>query len=172
MQKVGNVTFRIVDSNLDMGFLWKDGTLYLTLNNVMLTDGNIWYEIPIKNLERIDREGGAVSFEVESMTLTVKGKNAERLMALRYLLLPLIEGTSSDDDLTESIIKLMLLGIREESIMASLLKRDVEDVRASVSYAENNGLIRNGEVTEKGKKMLPPDERALLEEADMQEVME
>ncbi len=170
MQKVGNVTFRIVASNVDMGFVWKDGALYLTLNNLMLTDGDIWYEIPIKDLQNIENREGTLSFEVESMSLTIKGKNAERLLALRHLLLPLIEGEGGGEELAESIVKLMLLGIKDEKIMASVLKVDEDEIRDGLKKAEENGLIHGKDVTEKGKSLLSPEEIELLEDAAMEEV--
>ena len=166
MQKVGDVTFRIVDSNMDMSFVWRDGALYLTLHNVMITDGDVWYEIPIKDLENIEADGESVSFVVESMTLTMKGRNADRLMAVRHLLLPLIEGAPPGKDLTESVIKLMLIGIKDEDVMSSVMKRDVSEVREAIESAEKEGLISGGDVTEKGKALLLPEERELLEEAE------
>ena len=167
MQKVGNVSFRIVDKNLDMGFTWKDGVLYLTLHNVMLTDGNTWYEIPIKELRDIETGSDeSISFVVEDMSLNIKGKSAERLLALRHLLLPLIDGVPEGADLTEGVIKLILLGIDDPGVMASLLKRNTEDVIITLEDAERNGFIEAGRVTEKGKEFLSPEERELLEKAE------
>ena len=162
MQKVGDVTFRIVDSNIDMGFVWRDGSLYLTLHNVMITDGDVWYEIPIKDLESIEAEEEALSFVVGSMRIKMKGRNAERLMALRHLLLPLISGEPAGNDLTESIIKLIMIGINDEEVLASLLKRDREDVRNALDIAEREGLISGGKVTEKGRERIPLEEREIL----------
>ncbi len=167
LQKVGNVSFRIVDKNLDMGFTWKDGVLYLTLQNVMLTDGDTWYEIPIKELRDIEAEKDeSISFVVENMSLNIKGKSAERLLALRHLLLPLIDGSPTGSELTESVIKLLLLGIDDLDVQASLLKREPEEIRDVISKAEKEGLIKSGIVTEKGKAFLTPEERELLEKAE------
>ena len=166
LQKVGDISFRIQDENMDMSFLWKDGELYLTLHTVMLTDGNIWYEIPIKDLKDIEvGDDSSVRFVVDSMSLGIKGRSAERLLALRHLLLPLIEGKTGKD-LEEGIVKLMLLDIDDLRIISSLLKRDTEEVRGAIRKAEMNGLIHNGKVTEKGMRFLPEEDMEILEKME------
>jgi hypothetical protein len=163
LQKVGDISFRIWDENMDMRFLWKDGELYLTLHTVMLTDGNAWYEIPIKDLRNIEVvDERTVRFVVDKMNLSIKGKRAERLLALRHLLLPLIEG-ETERDIEEGVLKLMLLDIDDPMIISSLLKKDAEEVRAAILKAEMKGFIHDGKVTEKGMRSLPEEDIKLLE---------
>ncbi len=167
-QKVDTIMFRISQEHDDvrMELMWRDGSIYLSISNVMITDGERWYAIPFEELRGIDVLGDdSISLRIEGAHIRVRGENAERLMALRHLLLPLIESVPEDGELLRDLIKLLLLGIKDEDIIASLLKRDRNEICRIMENADMEGYLEGSEVTVKGKSLLSEEEREIIEKA-------
>ena len=166
LQKVESVMFKINQSGeVGMGLLWKDGALYLSISEVMLTDGDRWYSIPFKDLKDIGTDEENIVLKIDGAEIRIKGENAERLMALRHLLLPLIDGIPAKDELMVDMIKILLIGIKEKEIIAALLKRSPEEVKKLMESAEKNGYVAEYEVTDKGKSLLSSEEVDMMRKA-------
>lgn len=170
LKKVETIRFQISQKDsAGMELLWKDGSLYLSLSKLLLNDGNIWYAIPFEELRDIEAEDdGKITFKIEGAELRIRGDSAEKLMALRHLLLPLIESKIEDGELMEELVKLMLLGINRKEVMASLLKRDVNTIAAVMKEAEEKGYISDMTVTEKGWGLLSTEEKEMMEKMGVQ----
>ncbi len=167
LKKVETIMFQISqEDSAGMELLWKDGSLYLSLSKLMIDDGNIWYAIPFEELRDIEAgDDGGITFKIEGANLRIRGESAERLMALRHLLLPLIERKTEDGELIGELVKLLLLGIKDREIIASLLKRDVRTISALIKEAEEKGYTAGMSVTEKGKSLLSAEEKEMIEKA-------
>ncbi len=167
-QKVDTIMFRISQEHDDVGMelMWRDGSIYLSISKVMITDGERWYAIPFEELRGIDAlDDDSINLRIEGVDIRVRGENAERLMALRHLLLPLIDNVPKDGELLRDIIKLLLLGIKDREIIASLLKRSAEEIAKIMESAEGDAYITDGEVSEKGKSLLSKEEKEMIEKA-------
>ena len=167
LQKVESVAFQInSDDDVGLGLVWKDGSLYLSISKIVLTDGERWYAIPFKDLHDIKAgDEGCISLKIEGAEIKVKGENADRLMALRHLLLPLIDRKVEDGRLMEELLKILLLGIKNREVIASLLKRDLSTVDDLMESAERLGYVLGDEVTPKGKSILPDKDREMMRKA-------
>ena len=148
-----------------MGLLWKDGSLYLSISGLMLTDGDRWYSIPFKDLKDIEADEGEILLKIDGAEIRIKGENAERLMALRHLILPLIDGVPKEDELTVDVIKMLLIGIKDRDVIGALLKKDPADIERIMENAEKNGYISGYDVTGKGKALLSPEDMEMLRKA-------
>ena len=170
LQKVEEITFRVSDADAESGLnlVWKDGALYISLSDMMMTDGNVWYEVPFRSLEDIGNpDEGVITLIAENVSITLKGAQAERLMALRHLLLPLIERMPEDGELMRDFLKLLLVGIKDRNVISSLIKRDMNTVDELIDEAKSKGYISDGlDVTELGKRSLPRDVMGLLKRVE------
>lgn len=167
LQKVETVTFQISqEDGAGMSLIWKDGSLYLSISTLVLTDGKEWYSIPFRELRDIAMgDEGCITLKIEGAEIKMKGKNAERLMALRHLLLPLIERRPDEKELMESLIKLMLIGINDRRIIAAILRRSVEKVKELIKEGEKRGYISGISITSKGKSLLSEEEKENMRRA-------
>ncbi len=170
LQKVGEITFRISDAGAENGLnlVWKGGALYISLSDMMMTDGDVWYEVPFRSLEDIGNpDEGVITLVAENVSITLKGAQAERLMALRHLLLPLTERRPEDGELMRDFLKLLLVGIKDKDVISSLIKRDLKTVDELAAEAKSKGYVSDElDVTEKGKRKLPPDVMGLLKRVE------
>jgi hypothetical protein len=166
LQKVESVMFQInQDGETGVGLIWKGGTLYLSISELMLTDGEKWYSIPFAELEDISKEEEGVELRIEGANIRIKGENAERLMALRHLLLPLVEKKPENEELMVDVIKLYLIGIKDKEVIASLLKRTVVEIDGVIKNLEKDGYMSENRVTEKGVSLLSEEDIETLKKA-------
>ena len=101
-QKYEDVEFVInqTTENFKANLIWKKGGLYLSLSGLFLTDGTVWYELPVKDLNNISiirEEPLKLKFKIPSFDVVISGDHAERLLALRHFLLPYISGKMEDN---------------------------------------------------------------------------
>lgn len=161
-QKVDDVNFTIEEGDADLRFnmVEKDGSLYLSLSNLFFKSDDKWYEIPVERLQDIEiisKDPPELSFSLPSMKIEVKGDYAEKLLALRHLLLPYMDEGKKESEPLLDILKLKALGIQKPKAIADIVKFDVEEVEVFLKKAEEEGLLKDGKITAKGKEAL--DER-------------
>ncbi len=158
-QKVDNVRFSINQgfTDLDIDIRSREGELYLSLSNLLFKEGKRLYEIPIEKLEDIritSREPLEIEFAVPSIIIKVHGYNAERLLALRHLLLPYLQGKYLEEKPLPNVLNIWALGIKKVRAISDLLKIPGKTVELLIDRARKEGLIENSEITEKGMKFL------------------
>ncbi len=158
-QKVDNVRFVIKQEHSDVHIdvKSKKGELYLSLSDLFFREGDRWYEIPIKKLQSINvvsKEPLEVEFMLPSITIRVEGEYAERILALRHLLLPYVEQGGLNEDPLVSFLKMWDVGIRKIAALADLFKLTNEEVDNLLKTAWEEGYIDGNIVTEKGKELI------------------
>jgi hypothetical protein len=162
LHKVEDVDFRInqgpiADGNINL--ILKEGELYLSLENVVLTDGKKWYDLPISELENvqvISDDPIQLRFQLPSLEVIVSGKYAERLMALRHFLLPYIQPKREElmKENMKFLFKFWTLGIRDPQPLALLLPLTVDEVKKLITSAKEENLITpDGKLTESALDM-------------------
>ncbi len=171
LHKIENVNFSInqgSDSEHDINLVWKEGKLYLSLKNIMLTDGKRWYDIPIMELENIQvisENPIKLRFQLPSLDVIVTGNFAERLSALRHLLLPFIHPRREEimKDSLSILLKFWSLGVRNPTALCTLLPLTAEEVRSLISLAKEENLIANdGKLTKQAYDHFSDEESKLL----------
>jgi hypothetical protein len=175
LHKVEDVDFRINQGPLSEGninLILKEGELYLSFENVVLTDGKRWYDLPIKELDNIQvmtENPVKLRFVLQSLEVIVTGKSAERLLALRHFLLPYIQPKREaimKENLTY-LIKFWSVGIRNPQPLALLLPLTVEEINILIESAYKDNLItKEGKLTELALEMFPPKEKEILEKLE------
>ena len=166
-QKYENVEFIInpTTDNFQANVIWKKGGLYLSLSGLFLTDGTIWYELPVKDLDNISiirDEPLKLRFKIPSFDVVVSGKHAERLLALRHFLLPYISGKQHENEM-KALVKLWAMGIRETKILKNLMGMDEDELKKTIEKArEEEILCENGHIGPNGNAMLTDQERKFL----------
>ncbi len=161
-QKVDDVKFEIEKEHRDLKFdiLKKEGGLFLSLSNLFFKSDQKWYEIPLDKLEKIEvvqKDPPKLEFRIPSMKITVMGGYAEKLLALRHLLLPYVKHEGDEEEPLLAILKLWGLGIQNINTISDLLGLKYSEVKNYIEDAENDGLIKDGEITEKAKRVLKDD---------------
>lgn len=171
LHKIENVDFSInhqMTSENDVNLLWKEGELYLSMRNLVLTDKKRWYDIPLRDLENIQiisENPTKLKFQLPSLEVIVTGKFAERLLALRHFLMPLIQPKREElmKESLNTLIKFWHLGVRSSIALATIMPLTAEEIRKLVVSAKENKLIsQGGKLTEKGFERFTPQERELL----------
>jgi hypothetical protein len=171
LHKVEDVDFRInqgpiSDGNINL--ILKEGELYLSLENVVLTDGKKWYDLPISELENvqvISDDPIKLRFQLPSLEVIVSGKYAERLMALRHFLLPYIQPKREElmKENMKFLFKFWTLGIRDPHPLALLLPLTVDEVKKLISSAkEDNFITQDGKLTESALDMFSSKDKEIL----------
>ena len=165
-RKYENVEFVINHSSDDMklSLVWKKGGLYLSLSGLFLTDGNTWYELPVKELEHITVLSDAplkLRLKIPSLDIMISGDRAEKLLALRHFLLPYISGTKEDTEL-RSMLRFWGIGIRDQTILGKLLNIEPARVKELISEAKTKHLLeKNGDLSRAGDQLLSGDDEVL-----------
>ena len=102
-RKLDDVEFSITPEHsggVGIDVVWQRGQLFLSLRDVLLTDGEIWYELSVAELEKIaiiSQEPLKLEFLLPSLRIIVGGESAQRLLTLRHFLLPYIKGDEDVD---------------------------------------------------------------------------
>lgn len=163
-QKIDDIKFAIKqeypDINIDI--TRKKGEIFLSISDIFFREGDKWYEIPLTKLEDIkiiNKDIPELEFTIPALKVRVEGEYAEKLLALRHLLLPYIrrEGKVREDPM-KSILKLWALGLQKKKAIADLLNMDEEDVSHYISIARSKGLIEDNELTDEGRELLEEEE--------------
>jgi hypothetical protein len=172
LHKIEDVDFTInhdPNSEPDINLVWKEGQLYLSLKNIVLTDGKRWYDLPIEELENIrviSENPTRLSFRLPSLEVIVTGKYAERLLALRHLLLPLLHKKRKKimKDCQKDLIRFWSIGVKTPAALATLLPLSSEEIRNIIAQTKEEKLITmDGNLTEKAYEMFSTKERELLQ---------
>jgi hypothetical protein len=153
------------DGEPNLNLVWKDGSLFLSLSGLFISDGDTWYELPVKdlvNVNVINEEPLQLRFKIPALDVVVTGKRAERLLALRHFLLPYIK-REKDGSGMKGLVKFWAVGIMEIDILARLMGEEEAGVVQMMQEAKRGGLIsEDGRVTEKGLALLSANERTVL----------
>ena len=165
-RKIEDVEFEIGQRFDGLHWIIRNGSLYISLSQLILTDGNGWYEMPINTLENISvisTEPPKIQIRLQDVVVALTGTNADRLLALRHLLLPYLK--KERDNEMRSLLKLWHLGIRNIKALDMLLHIGENEVKDLVLQAKNKHLIdENNQITKKGYSMFSDEERELLRE--------
>ena len=157
------------DGEPTLNLVWKEGGLFLSLNGLILNEGDMWYEIPVSdlmNVNVINEDPLQLRFTVPSLSVVITGKRAERLLALRHFLLPYIGPTAQRDGM-KALIKFWAVGVHDVEILSKLLGEESHHVISLVEKCRREGYIdKNDRVSETGLALLKPSERRLLERLD------
>ena len=167
-QKYEDVQFIISqdgDGEPNLNLVWKEGGLFLSLSGLFISDGDTWYELPVKdlvNVNIINEEPLQLRFKIPALDVVVTGKRAERLLALRHFLLPYIK-REKDGSGMKGLIKFWAVGIFDLDILSRLMSEEETAVIQMINKAKKDGLIsEDGRVTEKGLNLLSANERKVL----------
>ncbi len=176
LHKIEDVDFSITQglaSDQNINLVWKEGELYLSMKNIVLTDGKRWYDLPIKELENvqvISENPTQLRFSMPSLEVIVTGKYAERLLALQHLLLPYLHPKREKlmKDNLRTILKFWALGVRNITALATLVPLTAEEVRKLIISAREEKLITTGDkLTKKAYERFSPEERELLQRLEV-----
>ncbi len=176
LHKIENVDFSInhgLISDEDINLVWKEGELYLSVRNLVLKEKNRWYDFPLKELDNIQvicENPTKLKFQLPSLEVIVSGEYAERLLALRHFLLPLIHPKREElmKESLNTLIKFWHLGVRNPVALATIMPLTAEEIRKLANRAKEDGLITpKGRLTEKGYKRFEPEERNLLRKMEV-----
>lgn len=168
-QKVDDIKFAIKQEypDIDIDITRKKGELFLSISDIFFKEGDKWYEIPLTKLENIkiiNKDIPELEFTIPALKVRVEGEYAEKLLALRHLLLPYIkrEGVGREEPM-KSILKLWGLGLQKREAIADLLDMDEAEISKYISKARSEGLIKDDELTDEGRSLLEGDEKELSE---------
>lgn len=159
-QKYENVEFVINHSGEDgikLALVWRKGGLYLSLSGLFLTDGSIWYELPVKELENItvvSDDPLKLRLKIPSLDILVSGQRAERLLALRHFLLPSLSDEGGSDKL-KSLLRFVAIGVTDQELLCKLMGLEPQSVEDLRRIAQEKGLLDDGgQLTRAGKKAI------------------
>ncbi|UCE38445.1 MAG: hypothetical protein JSW00_04240 [Thermoplasmata archaeon] len=176
LHKIEDVDFsinEIIGTEDDINLIWKEGELYLSLRNLVLKDKKRLYDVPLRELENvqvISENPTKLKFQLPSVEVIVSGKYAERLLALRHFLMPLIQPKREElmKESCNTLIKFWHLGVRSPVALATIMPLTAEEVRRLISSAKENELIDlKGRLTDKGYERFSPEERNLLKRLEV-----
>ncbi len=158
-QKVDNVRFIIKQEHSDVyiDVKSKKGELYLSLSDIFFREGDRWYEIPIRKLQSINivaKDPLEIEFRLPSIKIRVEGEYAERILALRHLLLPYVENQCVDEDPMVSVVKMWNVGINKIDALADILKLTKREIEELLERAKEEGYLDGQGLTDKGKKFI------------------
>lgn len=151
------------DSKLNIGLVWKNGKMYLAMSGIMISDGNMWYEIPIEKINDMtitDDEPPRLHIKIPALNIEVSGERAETLMALRHFLLPQIQ--QDEEEELATLVKLWGAGLQSPLLISSLMKTDEMQVHRLIEEGEEKGYISKDGITEKGLSILSEEDREYI----------
>ena len=163
-RKYENVEFVINHSTDDvkLSLIWKKGGLYLSLSGLFLTDGETWYELPVRELENISVVSDSplkLRIKIPSLDIMISGERAEKLLALRHFLLPYISGEKDDNDI-KALLRFWGIEIRDVNVLSKLLNIKPAKAVKLIDEAKAKGLIDgNGDLSSKGNNMFSKGEK-------------
>ena len=151
-------------SGINIGLVWREGNLYLAMSGIMISDGDVWYEIPIEKIRDIsitEDEPPRLHINIPALDIEVSGERAETLIALRHFLLPQLATRGEEEELI-TLIKLWGAGLHSPLLISSLMKTDERKIYHLIEKAENGGYITEEKITEKGESVLSDEDRGFI----------
>ena len=152
------------DSGINIGLVWKEGGLYLAMSGIMISDGNVWYEIPIEKIRDItitEDEPPRLRINIPALDIEVSGERAETLMALRHFLLPQLVAKGGEEELI-NLVKLWGAGLHSPLLISSLMKTDERKIYHLIEKAEGEGYISGENITDRGISILSEEDREFI----------
>ncbi|MGM0509696.1 MAG: hypothetical protein ACQESD_01020, partial [Thermoplasmatota archaeon] len=104
--------------------------------------------------EVLSKDPLELKFSIPSLNIKVRGEYAEKLLALRHLLLPYIQEKILEEDPFLSTLKIWGMGIHKKEAIGDLLSIDPETVNDHINKAKEEGYIEDGKLTEKARDVL------------------
>ncbi len=95
MKEIGRVEFVVdMDTRADkIKFMWKKGTMYLAIGDVIINSEHKWYELPADTIDDLTiDDAGVLTIEFKTGSLKVVSKDINSLKVLRHFLLPYVHG--------------------------------------------------------------------------------
>ena len=165
-QKLDKVIFRInhLSEEMNIGVSSKEGVVFLSMQGLVLSDGELWYEIPLKELfsvSIVDEEPLKGRLQMAAVDVTLSGQKAERISALRHFLLPYISNPPREK-LMGGVLKIWMMGIRDADSVSKLFSIGREEAGSLLKEAEERGLITDGRLTEKAIEYFTNEEIEFL----------
>jgi len=88
-----NFDFRMKDNSKEYNLASGGGKLYITDDGLLLSDGDSWYQIPlkeVKDIKNLDHTDPSLILDLSDIHVFIHGSKANILSALRHYLLPYV----------------------------------------------------------------------------------
>lgn len=85
--------FTMKDNSKEYNLASGGGKLYITYDCLLLSDGESWYQIPlkeVKDIRNLDHDDPSLLLDMSSLNVFIRGSKANILSALRHYLLPYV----------------------------------------------------------------------------------
>lgn len=168
-KKLEDVKYNITHSNedLQLSLVWKEGEMFISVANLLLRDGETWYDIPVKdlrNVQIVSEEPLQLRFKLRFLDVNVSGERANRLLALRHFLLSYINGEGEGEEDAKELLKFWSVGITNPDALAILLETEKEEVEDLLAEVMSKGYLNEeGSITQKGLDLFPEEDREMLQ---------
>ncbi|MEM3396186.1 MAG: hypothetical protein QW620_07335 [Thermoplasmata archaeon] len=168
-KKFADVEYRISQKidHCKLDLLWKEGGLFLTLSEILLSHGEQYYVIPIKEIEHISilsEKPVKIVLEFGNIELVFTGEAGHKLSALRHLLLPYIKSAGQPSDKMKVVLLYWAMGIQSIKALSAALGISVEECDMLVAEAKDRKYIsKKGKLTRQAMELFSPAEREKLD---------
>ncbi|MEM4292947.1 MAG: hypothetical protein QXJ27_02105 [Thermoplasmata archaeon] len=168
-KKFADIEYRISQriDHCKVELSWKEGGLFLSFSEILLSHEEQYYVIPIKEIERItvlSEKPVKLALELGNIELVFTGEAGHKLHALRYLLLPYIKGASQAGESMKTMLLYWALGLHTPMALSAATGRSPEECEMLVAEAKDKRYIsKKGKITMEAMELFSPEEREKLD---------
>jgi|GEM_PF-5989613 hypothetical protein len=147
--------------------LWHEGGLYFSLSEIMISHGEQYFVIPIREIERlsvINEKPVKIVLDFGGMELIFTGEAGHKLLALRHLLLPYINRNKEEKDKMKMLLLYWAMGIRGLSALSTSMGMSLEECDMLIAEAKDKRYINTkGELSQEGAALFSEEEKEKLD---------
>lgn len=168
-KKFADVEYKIYQKidHCKLDLLWKEGGLFLTLSEVLISHGEQYYVIPIKEIERVSivsEKPVKLVLEFGNIELVFTGEAGHKLSAFRHLLLPYIKSASQPSDKMKLLLLYWAMGLQTIKSLSAAIGIEIEECDMLLAEAKDRKYIsKKGKLTKLAMELFSPAEQEKLD---------
>ena len=165
VHKIDDVKFSLEKGSGDH-VLSRTGELHLSVEGVIIREGESLFELPFGSLRSLvvsRTKPLRLRFASEKFNLELEGTRAERLWALRALILPTINGGNVPKPGLKTMLVLRCTGVKDMGLIGRIMGLDERLMEELMVDARLQGYLNNEDVvTEEGMLLFSGQEKKFV----------
>jgi len=166
VHKIDDVKFSVAEGDNQMHPLDRLGELHIAETGIVIREGESIYRISfpsLRSVEVVSNEPLRLRLTSKGFQLEMEGCRAERLWALRSLILPIINGDEKPKPGTKTLLILLGAGVKGVPHLASIMGLDENEVQAMLDDFNSEGIITDSmDMTQQALSLFTPSEKDFL----------
>ena len=165
VHKIDDVKFSL-DGSEELQNLDRQGELHISVKGVIIREGESLFEVPFGSLKSVmvaRKNPLRLRLGSDLFILELEGTRAERIWALRALILPLINGGNTPKPGLKTLLVLLCTRVKDRKLLANIMGLDKSGLEELFIDARLRGyLTEENKVTEEAMELFSDNEQQMV----------